>query len=199
VGQVLFDGLEFGVRPGRVMTPRAASEGLVAAALKRLGDGPARVADVGTGSGAIAVTIAAAAPQAEVWAPDTNLAAVELARANARRQGVAKRVTVCQADLLDDVPGMLDLVVANLPYLPGARASHFPDLASEPPTALFADGDGLHPYRRLIAACAKRLRPNGALLVQFHRQVLAAERSELPQLRAALEARAWEETARLAA
>ena len=195
----MFSGLELGVRPGRVMIPRAATEGLVAAAVDRLGDGPARVVDVGTGSGAIAVAIADAAPQAEVWATDTSLAAVSLAHANARRHGLADRVTVCHADLLEGVPGALDLVVANLPYVPEARASFFPDLASEPPTAVFADGDGLHPYRRLIAACATRLRREGSLVVQFHRQVLAAERSELPELQAALEERAWEETARLAA
>jgi methylase of polypeptide subunit release factors len=95
--------------------------------------------------------------------------------------------------------GPLDLVVANLPYLPEAQAGLFPELASEPPTAVFADGDGLHPYRRLVSACTTRLRPDGSLVVQFHRRVLAAERSELRELQAALEERAWEETARLAA
>lgn len=181
------------------MIPRSATEALVAEALERLGPGPARVADAGTGSGAIAIAIAEAIPRAEVWATDTSPAAVSLARANVRRHGVGDRVTVCHADLLDGVPGDLDLVVANLPYLPAARASLFPDLVSEPPTAVFAEGDGLHPYRRLIAACATRLLPHGSLVVQFHRRVLAAERSELPELQAALEERAWEETARLAA
>jgi release factor glutamine methyltransferase len=199
VGQILFSGLELGVRPGRVMIPRPATEGLVAEALERLGSGHTRVADVGTGSGAIAIAIADRAPQAEVWATDTSLAAVSLARANTRRHGVADRVTVCHADLLEGVPGPLDLVVANLPYLPEAQAGLFPELASEPPTAVFADGDGLHPYRRLVAACTTRLRPDGSLVVQFHRRVLAAERSELRELQAALEERAWEETARLAA
>jgi release factor glutamine methyltransferase len=199
VGQVTFSGLQLGVQPGRVMIPRPATEGLVAAALDRLGDEPARVVDVGTGSGAIAVAIADAAPQAEVWATDTSLAAVSLARENARRHGLADRVTVRRTDLLEGIPGAFDLVVANLPYLPGAQAGVFPDLASEPPTAVFADGDGLHPYRRLIAACATRLRPEGSLVVQFHRRVLAAERSELSKLQAALEERAWKETARIAA
>jgi release factor glutamine methyltransferase len=181
------------------MIPRPATEGLVAEALGRLHTGSSRVADVGTGSGAIAIAIADAAPHGEVWATDTSLAAVSLARANARRHGVADRVTVRHGSLLEGVPGALDLVVANLPYLPEARADVFPDLASEPRTAVFADGDGLHPYRLLIAASATRLRPDGSLVVQFHRRILAAERSELSQLQTTLEELAWEETARLAA
>ena len=168
--------------PGQVMTPRAATEVLVAEALERIGDRPARVVDVGTGSGAIAVAVATAAPRAEVWATDTSRAAVALARANVRLHGLGERVTVLHGDLLDPVPGPLDLVVANLPYVPIADAHAYPDLAGEPESAVFAAGDGLEPYRRLLAACRERLDDDAAVVIQLHRAVLAATLAELPVL-----------------
>jgi release factor glutamine methyltransferase len=184
---VTFHGLSFATRPGRVMTPRRASEDLVAEALRRIGSRPARVVDVGTGSGAIAVAIAAAAPRTHVFATDTSRCAVALARANVRRHGRCDRVTVRHGDLLDPVPGRIDLVVANLPYVPVAAAGCHPDLAGEPVSAVFASGDGLEPYRRLLAACDERLDDGAAVVVQLRRRVLAATRAELPELRARLE------------
>jgi release factor glutamine methyltransferase len=169
------------------MTPRRASEQLVAAALERLGSRPARVVDVGTGTGAIAVAIATAAPTAHVFATDTSRCAVALARRNARRHGVDHRVTVRHGDLLDPVPGRIDLVVANLPYLPAAHAGRYPDLAAEPAHAVFARGDGLEPYRRLLAACEKRLAEDAWIILQLHRRVLSSTAGELPALRRRLE------------
>jgi release factor glutamine methyltransferase len=163
------------------MTPRAASEQLVAAAREVLGDRPARVVDVGTGSGALAIAIAAALPNAFVWATDTSPDAVALARENARRHGLDGRIAVRQGDLLEAVPGPVDLVVANLPYLPAAEAPFHPELAAEPA------GAGLDPYRRLLEACAQRLSPNGAVALQLHRRVSTATRAQLPVLRARLE------------
>jgi release factor glutamine methyltransferase len=188
MAQTVFCGLPLRTQPGLVMTPRVASEQLVAAALDFLGDRPARVVDVGTGSGALAVAIASAAPCADVWATDVSPAAVAVARENVLRHGLAARVTVCQGDLLDPVPGEIDLVVANLPYLPAAAANSFPDLAAEPHSAVFAAGDGLGPYRRLLAACAGRLAEGGAVAIQLHREVLASTRDALPRLSAELEA-----------
>jgi release factor glutamine methyltransferase len=135
------------------------------------------VADVGTGSGAIAVSLADAAPRAEIWASDVSAAAVLLARANAHRFGVADRVHAVHGDLLDPLPGELDLIVANLPYLP--RGDARPELAGEPEQAVYAGGDGLGLYRRLFAEAQGKLRPDGAVLIQFHRRVLVAERSIL--------------------
>jgi release factor glutamine methyltransferase len=169
------------------MTPRRASEQLVAAALDRLGSHPARVVDVGTGTGAIAVAIATAAPNVHVFATDTSGCAVALARRNARRHGVDDRVTVRHGDLLDPVPGRIDLVVANLPYLPAADAGRYPDLAGEPAAAVFARGDGLEPYRRLLAACVGRLEGDAWIVIQLHRRVLSASAAELPTLRSRLE------------
>ena len=185
--EVTFSGLSLDASPGLVMTPRPATEQLVAAAVDFVGSGAARVVDVGTGSGAIAVAIAQAAPAARIYATDTSPHAVELASANVRRHGLGDRVAVRRGDLLDPVPGPIDLVVANLPYLPAADAGLYPDLAGEPATAVFAPGDGLDPYRRLLAACAGRLDDDGAVIIQLHRQVLEATAAELQQLQASLD------------
>jgi HemK-like putative methylase len=117
-GQSSFSGIRLLTAPGRVMTPRRATEHLVEQGVARLGRAPAKVADVGSGSGAIAIAIALRAPNVEVWATDRSEAAVELTRANVARYGLGQRVRVVRGDLLESGPGLLDLVVANLPYLP---------------------------------------------------------------------------------
>jgi release factor glutamine methyltransferase len=183
---VMFNGLALLTAPGRVMTPRSPSAQLVAAARARLGGRPARVADVGTGSGAIAIAIAIACPNADVWATDINDGAVALARANVRRHRLEDRVQVRHGDLLAPVPGPIDLIVANLPYIAASAAAEHPDLVSEPASAVFAEGDGLGPYRRLVDAAAIQLADGGTLILQLDRRVLSASRAELPALRAAL-------------
>jgi release factor glutamine methyltransferase len=187
MGDVTFNGLALTSAPGRVMTPRPASEQLVAAAVAFLGSDAARVADVGTGSGAIAVAIANACPRAEVWATDVTRAAVALARANVRRQGLEGRVFVRRGDLLDPVTGSFDLIVANLPYIAAGAAACHPELDTEPFAAVFVPGDGLDPYRRLIHTAWARLAPDGVLLFQLYRRVVRARRAELPALRIALD------------
>jgi release factor glutamine methyltransferase len=177
---VLFHGRSFAVDPGLVMAPRPATEALADAAA-RVGGRAATVVDVGTGSGALAVTIALLAPLAEIWATDVSPHAVEAARRNAARHGVARRVLGELGDLLDPVPHALDLVVANLPYLPDSLCD--PRYAEEPAEAIYGPGDGLVLYRRLLGAARERLAPGGALLIQLHREVLAAERDELDELR----------------
>ncbi len=186
--EVTFDGLTLLGLPGRVMTPRATSEPLVDAARARVGDRPARIADVGTGSGALAVAIALACPQAEIWASDTSAAATLLACINAHRHGVADRVHVRRGDLLAPLPGRFDLVVANLPYVPASAAAAHPDLAAEPFDAVFAAGDGLDGYRRLVDDAATRLATDGALLLQLDRRLIERGRGELQGLQAALDA-----------
>jgi release factor glutamine methyltransferase len=186
VDEVTFCGRSLLTEPGRVMTPRAATERLVAEALAYAGDRPLRIVDVGTGSGAIAVAIAAAAPNARVLATDVSACAVAVARANMRRNGLDGRVTVHHGDLLAPIPGAIDLVVANLPYLPGSEAGRHPDLAGEPRAAVFAPGDGLEPYRRLLTVCEERLGDRGAVFLQLRRRVVAASRADVPALRARL-------------
>jgi release factor glutamine methyltransferase len=190
MGRVSFQGLSLVTAPGRVMTPRPATEQLVAAALERLGERPARVVDIGTGSGALAIAIAARAPLVQVWATDSSRCAVALARANVHRHGLDGRVIVRHGDLLEPVPGPVELIVANLPYLPASAAAHYPDLAVEPAAAVFAAGDGLDPYRRLIDTSAERLTADGALVIQLHRRVLVAARDELAALQTALTSQA---------
>jgi HemK-like putative methylase len=176
-----FSGIRLLCAPGEVMVPRPATERLVDVAAGCLGARPALGADVGTGSGAIAIALALRAPRASIWATDSSGAAVRLARANVARYGLDDRVRVLHADLLDGVPGDLDLVVANLPYLPDRLRAERPELAGEPPEALFGPGDGLGHYRRLLVACGRALRPDGAVAIQFHRRVIRWEASELRQ------------------
>jgi release factor glutamine methyltransferase len=176
-----FHGLTFVTDPGRVFSPRPTTEKLVDAALARIGDGPARIADVGTGSGAVAITLALRVPSVEVWASDTCGNALRLASLNAERLGA--QVHLIRGDLLDGIPRDLDLIVANLPYLaPGT-----PGYDDEPEAAVFSTGDGLDHYRRLFAGAADHLNETGGVVIQFEGQVLEAERSELPWLRGRLE------------
>ena len=183
-----FDNLPVATAPGRVMTPRRTSEQLVGAASRYLAGGRARVADVGTGSGALAVALAIRCPQAEIWATDTSRAACLVARVNIRRHGLDGRVFVRNGDLLEPVDGRFDLIVANLPYVPAGTAASNPELAGEPFDAAFAPGDGLDPYRRLAAAARERLSTDGLLLLQLHRRVVAARRTDLSAFAAALRA-----------
>lgn len=176
-----FHGLAFDTEPGKVFTPRASTEKLVDAALDRLGSRPARIADIGTGSGVIAVTLAIRAPMVEVWASDTCGRALAAAAANAERLGA--QVHLVAGDLLEGIPRDLDLIVANLPYLPPDAAGY----DDEPPAAVFSTGDGLDHYRRLLAEAVGHLAPSGGLIIQFDGDVLEAERSELRWLRAQLE------------
>jgi release factor glutamine methyltransferase len=186
VGETTFVGLPL-FTAGSVMTPRPATEQLVAAALDRIGGGPARVVDVGTGSGAIAIAIAHAVPASVVWATDNSRSAVTLAEANVRRHELQDQVTVVHGDLIEPVPGPIDLVVANLPYLPIADAANYPELAGEPSAALFGAADGLGAYRRLLEACKARLASDAGVVIQLHRSVFAASVSELHRLRALLD------------
>jgi len=181
-----FFDLQLETAPGRVFTPRPATQQLVEAALDRIDGVPMRIADVGTGSGAIAVALAVNKPNVEIWATDTNEDAVELARANAERLGVSDRVHVLQGNLLEPLSEPVDLVVANLPYLPESR--HDPRYDDEPKEAVYAPGDGLGPYRHLLDACRDgKLQTGGSILIQFHGQPLSADCWQLEDLRAELE------------
>jgi release factor glutamine methyltransferase len=184
-----FHGLELLTAPGRVFTPRPTTAALVDATLAHINGAPKLVADVGTGTGAIAIALAVAAPNIEVWATDTSPAAVALARTNAELHGVADRVHVRLGDLLDPVPEPVDVVVANLPYLPVALRD--PAYDDEPPEAIYAPGDGLTYLRRLLDLCAGgKLAMPGWVLLQYHRRVLEADCQHLDELRARLEAQA---------
>ena len=132
----------------RVLVPRPETELLVEAGLE-LADG-ARVVDVGTGSGAVALALKHERPDLTVTGTDASADALEVARANAQRLGLD--VAFAEADLFD---GAFDAVLSNPPYVEqGARLA--PELAHEPRAALFAGGDGLDVVRRLVALAGER-------------------------------------------
>lgn len=192
--EVMFDGVTMLTSPGVVMTPVPTTEALVDWAVEWIGSRSARVADVGTGSGAVAIALALRASGAQIWATDDSEAAVGLARANVVRHGLQGQVNVLLGDLLEPVPGQLDLVVANLPYHSEARLrGHAKSLCLDQPIhAIYAPGDGLGYYRNLLEACRTRLDPGGALAIQLYGCVLAAGRAQLDQLGEEMEIRAGE-------
>jgi release factor glutamine methyltransferase len=141
-----FRTIELAVDP-RVLIPRPETEFVVEAALG-LPEG-ARVADVGTGSGAIALALKAERPDLRVVATDSSAAALDVARTNAARLGL--EVELLHGDLLEPVGGELDAVLSNPPYV--AAGDRLPrDVLHEPHDALYAGADGLEVIRRLIAA-----------------------------------------------
>jgi release factor glutamine methyltransferase len=195
LAEAVFDGIKILTAPAVVMTPVRTTEALVQWAAAWIGSRSVRVADVGTGSGAVAVALALRAPAARIWATDDSEPAVALARANVARHGLEERVHVLFGDLLDPVPGELDLVVANLPYHAEARARGPAESApsDQPAHAIYAPGDGLGYYRELLEACSSRLTLGGALAIQLYGSVLAAGRAQLDQLAQEIEIRAgWE-------
>ena len=155
----------------RVLIPRPETELLVQAALRR-GDAGAAAGgvpalhEVGTGSGAVAVTLQLERPAWRVSASDLSPAAVAAARGNRDRLGAGPlRLRVC--DLLPPAPARWDLIVANLPYLTSAEVARLRRRGwPEPTLALDGGGDGLGPSRRLLDCARRRLRPGGALLLE---------------------------------
>lgn len=150
----------------RVLVPRPETEHLVEAvlgALRASGKTAARIADVGTGSGAIAVALAAALPDAWVFATDCSRDAIALARRNAARNDVFQSCTFLHGDLAQPLTRFapFDALVANLPYIPTAAVPVAPDpVACEPLLALDGGADGLVPYRRLIPQLPGLLAPD---------------------------------------
>lgn len=170
VGEQEFFGLPFHVTPD-VLIPRPETEHLVEAAIARLRHFPtARIADVGTGSGAIAVTLAHSLPKAEVVALDISTAALAVAAENAQRNGVAARVRFIESDLLGAVANQhFDAIVSNPPYV---AESERKSLAAEvrehePAQALFAGPTGLEMYRRLIPDAFPLLVSGGWLVMEI--------------------------------
>ncbi|MCY3930855.1 MAG: peptide chain release factor N(5)-glutamine methyltransferase [Acidobacteria bacterium] len=175
LGRREFYGRSFAVDP-RVLIPRPETEHLVESALNCIGDG-ARVLDVGTGSGCIAVTLALERPDSRIVATDLSPGALAVAAANCREHGVGDRVRLVRADLLAALrPGVFDVVVSNPPYVDvGEWPSLMPEIRDhEPPEALFA-GDGLDFYRRLFAA-GSFLHAGQRLLVEIGKGQLDAAR-----------------------
>jgi len=171
LGQWSFFGYEFEINAD-VLVPRPETEHLVEAALdflkrhSRNEAVPLRVLDVGTGSGAIACTIAAECPQAIIDATDLSAAALAVAKRNASALGVRERCTFWLGDLATPVRGKrYDCVIANLPYVPSADVPRVPEPAGyEPRNAIDGGADGLVTYRRLLPQLSPLL-CSGALVL----------------------------------
>lgn len=170
VGEQEFFGLTLAVTPD-VLIPRPETEHLVEALLARLPhDQRISIADVGTGSGAIAVALAHALPQVQVTALDISEAALTVAQKNAKTHQVADRVRFLQSDLLTAVASeQFDAIVSNPPYVAEAdRESLEPQVRDfEPSTALYAGPSGLDIYQRLIPQVFQCLNPGGWLLMEI--------------------------------
>jgi release factor glutamine methyltransferase len=165
-GQQEFYGLAFEVSPD-VLIPRPETEHLVEAVLKQVKPN-ASIIDVGTGSGAIAIALAYALPQAEVTAVDLSPAALEIARRNAQRNAVSDRVTFLQSDLLVALEGGdFDAIVSNPPYVADGEVLE-PQVSNyEPHAALYAGPTGLEVYKRLVPQARKLLKPGGWLMLEI--------------------------------
>lgn len=164
-GSCSFWGRDFEVSPA-VLVPRPETELLVETALDLPIPHEARVIDVGTGSGCIALTLAAERPRWRVSAVDRSVAALRVARRNRDRHGVA--VPLFLGDLASAVAPPWDLVVANLPYVPTDDVGRVSvEVRHDPPGALDGGGDGLLLVRRLLADLSRLLRPCGGAVLEI--------------------------------
>ncbi len=171
-----FYGLKFAVSPA-VLIPRPETELLVEQAIGWLQSHPGRrrVADVGTGSGCIAVTLAHHILDLRVLACDLSLNALLLTAQNAAAHAVGERVQLVQSDLLTSTDGTFDLVCANLPYIPSDTLAGLEVARHEPSLALDGGADGLDVIRSLLDDAPRWLAPGGLLLLEIEsRQGLAA-------------------------
>jgi len=174
LGHWEFFGLDFDLTPD-VLIPRPETELLVERAIAWLQRTPGHhiVADIGTGSGCIAVAIAVHLPQVRLLATDISLAALKVARHNARKHGVAERIDFLQCDLLPPCPNHLpsglrfDLLCANLPYIPTQELHNLPIYGREPTLALDGGPDGLEPFRRVLRLAPRWLTPGGMMLLEI--------------------------------
>ena len=172
LGRREFYGRDFLV-DRHTLDPRPDTETLIDAALawvagKGAQELPLRVLDLGTGTGCILLTLLAELPRATGVGTDVSVAALALARTNARRLGVEARARFAAGDWLDAVTGRFDLVVANPPYLATEEISQLaPEVGRHDPLAALDGGpDGLKAYRRIAARAAEVLQPGGAILLE---------------------------------
>jgi len=174
LGHWEFFGMDFEVTPD-VLIPRPETELLVEKVIARLHESPTRkiVADIGTGSGAIPVSIAANTLNAKFLATDISEKALEVARRNAQKHAVSDRIQFIQCDLLPApktaVQGLLpiDILCANLPYIPTETLYNLPVYGHEPTLALDGGEDGLRMIERLLKLAPEWLAPGGSLWLEI--------------------------------
>jgi release factor glutamine methyltransferase len=167
IGHREFYGLDFAVS-GSVLIPRSETELLVEKAIEIARCFPAPViADVGTGCGAIAISIAVNVAHAKVYATDASGLALEVAGQNCRQHGVEDRVTFLQGELLEPLPEPVDIIVANLPYVKTSDLPQVNTTGFEPRLALDGGEDGLDVIHRLCEQVFCKLKSGGSLLLEI--------------------------------
>ncbi len=167
LGTVEFCGETF-LCDKRALVPRPETEQLVELVESRIENREARIVDVGTGSGVIALSLAKKFPEAQIFAVDISADALGLARENAVRLNLNERVQFLRSDLLKNVEGFFDLIVANLPYIAAQdRRTLSREVLSEPEVALVAGARGDELVRELIEQAPARLRPGGLLALEI--------------------------------
>ncbi|MCK4331008.1 MAG: peptide chain release factor N(5)-glutamine methyltransferase [Dehalococcoidia bacterium] len=177
VGHKEFYGTDFYV-DSRVLISRPETETLVAAAFE-FAKGctnhfsspgrPLLIADVGTGCGAIAISLALNLPQSKVYATDISPSALEVARLNCEHHNVTEQIILVQGNLLEPVPEPVDLIVANLPYIRNSELANLsPEITNfEPRVALDGGESGLEQIRQLLKQAERKIRPGGRLLFEI--------------------------------
>jgi release factor glutamine methyltransferase len=166
LGTVEFCGLTF-LSDKRAMVPRPETEELVESLKSEIEDPKSRIVDVGTGSGVIALSLAAEFPEARIFAVDISDDALALAQENAIRLDLGSRVQFLKSRLLETIEGTFDLIVANLPYISSQdRHTLSREVLRDPEVALFAGARGDELVRELIDQAPTRLRPGGMLALE---------------------------------
>ena len=167
LGTVEFCGLTF-LCDKRAMIPRPETEQLVEVLKSEIRDPKSEIMDVGTGSGVIALCLAAEFPGAQILAVDISNDALALAQENAARLNLAERVRFLKSNLLENVEGVFDVIVANLPYVSTQeRHTLSREVLHDPEVAVFASTRGDELVRELIAQAPSRLRPGGMLALEI--------------------------------
>ena len=171
--QCQFYGIDFYI-DSRALIPRPESELLVETTLEFISqrfspEVPCSIADVGTGSGVLAIALALHLPRAKIYAIDVSAAALEVARINCRKHGVEESVHLFLGDMVQPLPEKVDVILANLPYV---RDSELPQLSPEirnfEPTIALAGGfDGLEKMRQLLPQAKQKLLPKGLALLEI--------------------------------
>ncbi len=200
LGHREFYGLDFKVDP-RVLIPRPETELLVDEALAWCrGRDAATLADIGTGCGAVAISLSVNNPGATVYATDVSDGALEVAATNCRTHGVASRVKLLRGDLLTPLLGPVDLIVANLPYVTEAEmtALLLEINRYEPRVALAGGADGLELVNRLCDAAPEYLKPHACLLLEMAPAQTAAVAARLRRIFPAAEVSVLQDLAGLA-
>jgi len=168
IGEWEFFGMLFKITPN-VLIPRPETELLVETAINWLQAHPqrTRIAEVGTGSGCIAISIAANLPGAKITATDISPEALTVAEKNAALHQVRDQIQLLENDLLSGVPGPFDLICANLPYIPSSALRQLPVYLREPTLALDGGEDGLKVIGRLLEQTAQKLAQGGLALLEI--------------------------------